>query len=244
MRIILTSLFLVFSYIASAQNTTKKITTLGKSVKTTLDTNRIVFDENDKPLRYYQYTKLLNTGNYTIKRNGSIDDPKSKMYLEKLNDADKYRMYQLMKTSTEIKSPYLKEEMQLNTTPLDKFYSPDQLKNKVIFLIFWYADCPPCTDSFEAINTILKKINNTNDLLVVAITGDLSDKALQKLKEKPLNYSDLISDARGIFNQYQLKSYPAYVVADKSGTIRFSNSGTSSQTIPALKNALTAVLTQ
>lgn len=212
--------------------------------KKPLDTNQIVYDEKGNALHYHQYEKLLNTGGYNIVIDGSASDPNARHMLKRTTVKEQGQSYERIKKYLTIKSPSLQENNLLDIKPLTGIVPERELENKVIVLIFWNADCPPCTEGFAGINDFFKQISNPNDLIILAITGDPKAAAIAKLKEKPLLYAKLISDAHGILNAYELHSYPSYVVADKDRIIRYAVSGGSTVTIPSLKNAIQSVLMQ
>lgn len=209
-----------------------------------LDTNRIVYDEQGNALHYYQYTKLLNTGDYRIKLNGPPDAPGTKSFIIKTTPQEQLRMYQFIKDKITIKSPLLKEGSTLDVTPLQQAFRDENFDKKVVILVFWNASCPPCTESFASINDLFRQINNPQNIEVIAITPDDEKTAIDKLKEKPLLYAKLISGGWAVMNAYQLKSYPSYVVADRDHVIRYAVTGNSSVTISMLKNSISQILYQ
>lgn len=210
----------------------------------TLDTNRIVYDEQGNALHYYQYTKLLNTGDYKITSNGPHDSPDTKFYIKKTTPQENLRIYQFIKDKIAIKSPVLQEGSILNVAPLQDALKDENLDKKVIILVFWNAGCPPCTESFASINDFFRQINNLQNIEVIAITPDDEATALAKLKEKPLLYAKLISNASAVTYAYQLKTFPSYVVADRDHVIRYAVNGSSSITIPMLKTVISQILYQ
>lgn len=243
MKTTLTLFFLgFFTLLAQAQQGKPAAATLIKNEigRSTLDTNEIVFDESGKALRYYQYQKLLNSGNYTISRN--LNDPGAQKIVKKISADEKERMYGLIKNLMVIKSPLLQENMKLDLKPFENFFPEEQLRNKVILMVFWNVDCPPCTESFSDLDDMAKELDSPKDLLILAITSNAKKVVSAKLKEKPLIHGQVISDARKMITGYELNSFPSYVVADKNGIIRFSISGMSQITIPGIKKAIVASL--
>lgn len=242
--------FLIFFCCLSlnAQNSTNNRSVIqiikGSSARVKLDTNEVVYDESGKALHYYQYQKLLNSGQYTIRLDGTPGSPSTKRYLKQLTTHDQNSMYDFLKERMAIKSPLLKENVELDIKPLAQVFTPEQLENKVIVMIFWNTECPPCTESFADINNFLKQIHNPEDLVIMAITSNTKEDAAVKLKEKPLLYAQLISNAGAIYNAYQLKSYPSYVVTDKKHIIRYAITGSSQITLPAFKSTIQTVLVQ
>ena len=210
----------------------------------TLDTNQIVYDERGNALHYYQYEKLLHTGDYGIKGIPAADGSGMKYYITKVSQEENFRRFEAVKELMAIKSPLLHEGMALDVTPLLNTINIKDLDNKVIVLVFWKADCPPCSESFASLNEFFTQIYNPDHIVVIAITPDNEKIALAKLKEKPLVKARLLTDADDIIHYYQLNNYPAYVVADKDPIIRFALNGISPVTISNFKSTIRQVLIQ
>ncbi len=241
-------LFPFFCSILYGQDSSKRyrVTKIveGNVVRSKLDTNDIMYDDKGNALHYYQYQRLLNSGQYTIRIDGAPGSPSAKKYLKLLTAQDQNRMYDFIRERMTIKSPFLKENTELNVMHLSQVMPAEQLANKVIVMIFWDVDCPPCTESFADINDFLKQIHNPEDLVIMAITKNTAANAAAKLKEKPLLNAQLISNAGSIFNDYQLNAYPSYVVTDKKHIIRLAITGSSQISLPAFKSTIQTVLVQ
>ncbi len=207
-----------------------------------LDTNRVVYDEQGNELKYYQYQKLLNTGEYTLRSNGQPGATGTKMYLKKMTDLEHFKMFQMIKPMITNKSPELQEGKVLNTDPLFDVATKAEMDHKVIVMIFWYANCPPCTESFDSLNEFFKQIHNPENIIIMAITRDNDLTAAAKLKEKPLKYARLISSAGKIVQDYRNTQFPAFVVTDNDHIIRSSLTGVSPVTISEIKNCIRSVL--
>ncbi len=249
MKILYLLFLMIFIYSGaySQEDSIKKYSvarTTTSTVGRRLDTNEVVYDEQGKALHYYQYQRLLNSGQYTFRLDGMPGSSNTKRYLKRLSVQEQNRMYDVIKERMAIKSPLLKENTELDVAPFTSIVPARQLENKVVVLIFWNTECPPCTESFADINDFLKQIHNPEDLIILAITSNTKQEATAKLKEKPLLYAQLISNAGSIFNAYQLYSYPSYVVTDKKHTIRCAITGSSQISLPAFKSTIQEVLLQ
>jgi len=239
LSLILTTVLFCVALSSHAQTETKKTYVRATTSRTPLDTNQVVLDENDKPLRYYQYQKLLNTGSYTIRIDGIPTDPNAKRYLKKLTPEERAQRFERMKSFYVNKSPLLQENQELDIKPLlDDAATKQELDNKVIVLIFWSVDCPPCTESFAALNDYFKEIENPDKIMIIALTRDNDLAVAAKMRDKPLEHVRLINNASKIINTYQNKQLPAFVVTDKNHVIRFSLVNQ----VPEFKNAIKAAL--
>ena len=244
MRSIVTlSLLILSSYPLLAQDTTRfKGATIRQSIEAKkLDTNEVVYDEQGNALRFYQYTRLLNSGDYTFGMTITPNDPIPKRKLIKLTPEKKLAMAEILKGKMEINSPYLKVGMTFDTKPLLANFKKEELANKILLLIFWNVDCPPCTESFADINTLLKESGHEQEILAIGITYNSKDVAMEKLKQKPLN-AVLVSDAREALASYRMNSYPAYVLVNREGIIKYATSGSGLFTFPNLKSTLKEIV--
>jgi len=209
-----------------------------------LDTNEIIYDENGNGLRYYQSEKLLNSGEYTIKLDGAPGDRGTKKHLVKLSPAQQIAAFERIKPFLVIPGPYLKEDQALDTAPLLIAVNKKDMDQKVIIMIFWSVDCPPCTESFDALNNFFTSIHNPEKVIILAITADDDSTVNTKLKEKPLMEAKLLNNADNVFKAYDLHSFPAFVVADKDHIIRFATKGISPVSLNAFKNSIRTILYQ
>jgi protein-disulfide isomerase len=208
-----------------------------------LDTNKVVYDESGNALRYYQYNKLINTGEYSIRSGGDPRDPTTKHFLKKLSLQEQMSAAERISSALAVKSPVLKPGM-LNNLPFYEVFDKNEFDQKVKVLIFWSAGCPPCTESFESVNEIFRQIYNPQEVISLAITRDSREKASAKLKEKPLLYAKLISNGSSIYNAYNLNSMPTFIIADKNDVIQFAATGIAPQMMIAFKSHLRALLNQ
>ena len=233
-RIILACCCCIFYLSARSQT----ITTVHRAP---LDTDIVAYDEQGKEMRYYQYIKLLNTGQYKLISKGA-PGTKAVSYIVKVNPQENARLYALIKERTAIKSPKLREDSTLDIKPLLGKVKKSELDNKVIVLVFWDTNCPPCTDSFSDINDFFDQLPNKDNVVLIAITPDDESLVKDKLKQKPLKYARFENDAMGTISTYQIENYPAYVVTDKKHVIRYATSGSSPLTMTMLKNSINEVL--
>ncbi|RZK37288.1 MAG: TlpA family protein disulfide reductase [Pedobacter sp.] len=228
MKFLLTCFLLSVTYnVSLAQDTvrssTGKITSISSVVAKKTDTTEVAYFEG-KALKYYQYMALVRTGDYTLRKDFKPGSDR-KLTLFKLSAEEaKIRNERIAKLMG-IKSPILQPLTPLNTTPLFNDIKRRDLEGKVIVLIFWYADCSPCTDSFADINRFITDLNEKN-IAVITITKDNKESA--KLKLGNFKIAKHIYNASSILNEYKLNTYPSIVVTDKNHVIQYAVTGLSS----------------
>jgi len=206
------------------------------------DTNRVVYDEQGNALRYYQFSKLVNSGDYTIRYNGRPGDPGVQGRLVKLDDDDRARMLKIIKEHASIKSATVKEGNMLDIKPLQNALDGVDFTNKVVVLVFWNSGCDECTENFAGIDDFLSHLSDPHDVVVVSITIDDKVTAIATLKQTPLLNARLITSSNNINADYDINNLPAYIVADKSHIIRLALANSSPVTLTAIKTAVTSAL--
>ncbi len=237
MKKLIIAILITFSGIA-AMAQIPPIPTQGSTATMRLDTNTLVYDEQGKALRYYQYARLIGSGDYTMRIvGGAPGTPGAKNVLVKMPDELKAQMYEAAKSRMAIKAGALREGGVLDVKPLVKALKNETLDNKPVLLIFWNVGCPPCTAVFANINDLFKEVNNP-DLVSIGISLDEKEQVEDQLKKTPLNATYSLHDASRISGAYGIYEYPVYVLADKDHNIKFSVRGGSPFVLPALKKAI------
>ena len=190
------------------------------------DTNTVVYDSLGNPLRYYQYMKLVREGTHSIRRSfkPGID---SRPTLIKLSLKEQLDREKITAVFNKPKTPHLQLHLTLDTQPLLGAVKTKEIHNQPIVLVFWSADCWPCTDFFAEMDTFIQSLAD-KDITVLALTRDPKPIALEKLKEFPFASAKHIFNAASIFQSYQLNSYPTLVVTNKDHVISYAATGVSS----------------
>lgn len=214
----------------------------GSMATAKLDTNNVAYDEKGNELRYYQYMKLVGSGEYTLRGNGGMPGaPGAKLMVVKMPAEQMAQMYEMVKPMITIKAGALREGSLMDVKPMMKALKNETLDKKAVLLIFWGVNCPPCTSVFGNFNDFFKEINNP-ELVTIGISNDDKYDAVEQLKKTPLNATYLLNDASRISGAYGIYEYPVYVLADKDHNIKFAMRGGSPVVMPALKKAVKEVL--
>jgi len=85
MKFILAFSLITCAYAAKSQDTTSFRIAPEAPVKTLnlkVDTNEIVFTRKGKPLHYYQYKPMIESGKFIIRVEGDVNDPKRRLILK------------------------------------------------------------------------------------------------------------------------------------------------------------------
>jgi len=216
----------------------------GSMATAKLDTNNVAYDEKGNELHYYQYMKLVGSGEYTLRGSGGMPGaPGAKLMVVKMPAEQMAQMYEMVKPMITIKAGALREGNVMDINPLMKALKNETLDRKAILLIFWGVNCPPCTSVFGNFNDLFKEVNDP-ELVTIGISNDYKSDANDQLKKTPLNATYLLNDASRISGAYGMDGYPVYVLADKDHTIKLAIRGGSPVVMGALKKAIKEVLSK
>lgn len=107
----------------------------------------------------------------------------------------------------------------------DKPVRTDELKGKVVFINFWATWCPPCRAEMPSIQTLYKKVGNSEDVvfMLVEIDGERK-KALKFLEDENLDLPIYYPYDR-IPGQWLGNSVPTTIILDKSGNVAARHEG-------------------
>ncbi|PWV56965.1 peroxiredoxin [Chitinophaga sp. S165] len=120
-----------------------------------------------------------------------------------------------------------------------KLYDTEFLKGKIVVLNFWFVACKPCINEMPVLNAIKKK-HDPEKIVFLALSLDNKSTINTFLKEHEFDYN-ILPDAAPVAEKYGLFAYPASVVIDSRGIVRFMQVG-GPNIDKNLSNAIDAVL--
>lgn len=109
------------------------------------------------------------------------------------------------------------------TTTDDEELILSSLRGKVVFLNFWYKNCPPCIAEMEGLKYLHDKYKNEDCVFIMITFEDL--EVIQEIrKEYGLSYK-MVSVARDTISSWGIRGYPSSFVLDKEGVIAYARAG-------------------
>jgi thiol-disulfide isomerase/thioredoxin len=223
--IIIFSLFLAFTTNAQTTNTT--------SIK--LDANSIVKDVSGTILPYVIWQKLIQTGEYNLKKiNGT-----SEFVAYQMDDMEKAKVTERKKTQmlTMSKPRSANSFKEGEKFKGEKFtdingikYDLKTLSNKIYVINFWFINCPPCRQEMPELNKVVEQYKENKDVVFIAIALDTKYNIKQFLKTTPFNYN-IVDDGKYYSDKYNVDGFPTHVIVGKDGLIKFSTIGLASNTV-------------
>jgi thiol-disulfide isomerase/thioredoxin len=108
-----------------------------------------------------------------------------------------------------------------------------EMREKVVLLDFWGTWCGPCVAATPMVQGLAKTFSKDPRFTMISISSD-SPQDTAKLKDfiaaNKMTCPEIHDTARKVINQYQVNSYPTYVVIDGEGIVRTRLSGYSAST--------------
>lgn len=205
----------------------------------TINAKTIVKDGSGYVYPYAVWSKLLQSGDYTLKIDKSSSTDNQEYFLYQMNEDEK-------KIALERRKSMLPQMPKPKTS--DVFNEGDQFKGekftdingnkydlrssagKVYVLNFWFINCPPCKQEIPELNDLVKKYENNKDVVFIAIALDSKSELKEFLKTSPFNYN-IVDDGDYFAKKYGVQYYPTHVIIGKDELIKFSTVGLASNTI-------------
>ncbi|WP_316800765.1 hypothetical protein [Pedobacter frigidisoli] len=207
------------------------------------DTNQLYFDDKGVALSYTQFNKLLTSGQYVAKPAEEITNPK-RISLQKLSPEAYEKLNDFIRDNTSIQNEHIATGKKLDVSVLSPYFKGPESNRQVLVQVYWYAGCKSCDESLNQLSAFVKELNNPKNLSFAIITTDDITLVNKKLKENPLPNTEVIGSGRTIADAYAITEFPAYIVSNKNQIINYAVAGSSRLTIPDLKTAIKAALSE
>ena len=199
--------------------------------KTSLNETTIVRDSSGNEYAYEDWRKMMQSGEYGMKKHKSKKDNEVVYIIHRLTldekeaiIATKPRPMESQFFTTGKKFPSFKAKDMQGT----KINLKD-LAGKVIILNFWFINCPPCRREIPELNELVKSYSSDTSTAFIAIALDSYRDLKDFLQQTPFDYN-IVDDGGSLASRYGVKAFPTNVVVDRQGIIRFHSSGYSSAT--------------
>ena|SRR5579862_9214813 len=106
-----------------------------------------------------------------------------------------------------------------------------ELRGKVILLEFWTFDCYNCQNTFPFMRAAYQKYQNNPDVVMIGIHYPEFDfervlvNVQQAVKTDGILYPIAIDNDGVAWNAYEMHAWPAFIIIDKFGEMRFRSIG-------------------
>lgn len=104
-------------------------------------------------------------------------------------------------------------------------WTNDSLKGKVVFINFWFENCPPCVAEMEPLNELYQKLRNNPTVAFLSFSFESQEK-LKGLKSKyNIPYTVATISSQECYRLNQDHGFPTSIILDKNGVIKFLKTG-------------------
>lgn len=206
-----------------------------RSTSIKIDENTIVKDGEGTVLPYVIWQKLLQTGDYQLKRT----DGKTEFVVYKMTEQEKLILEERRKSmnatlpkprpTTAFKDGEKFAGYKLTDINGNKYDIKDA-KDKIIVINFWFINCPPCKQEIPELNKLQAKFKDSTNVLFLAIALDEKYDLKEFLKTTPFNYN-IVDNGRFYAEKHKVTGYPTHVVIGKDGLVKFHTMGLAQNTI-------------
>lgn len=101
-----------------------------------------------------------------------------------------------------------------------KAYDTHNTKGKLLVVKCWFINCVACVKEFPALNRLVDKYKNRQDLQFVSLASDAKEDLFTFLSKKEFKYA-VIPEAKGYMNnELAITAYPTHLLVDKNGIIK------------------------
>ncbi len=116
----------------------------------------------------------------------------------------------------------------------DSLVSLKEFQGKVIYIGFWFVGCAPCIKEFPHENALVEKFEG-KDVRIISICVRSSRENWMKMSSryglKTINLFANPNWEKSLIEKYNIKSYPHYVLIDKTGKVVENNCSRPSEKI-------------
>ncbi len=103
---------------------------------------------------------------------------------------------------------------------LGNTYTPEDIKGKVVVINEWFTSCAPCIQEMPELNELVKKYENNNAVLFLAVALDKKGSPLNKFLETYVfNYNIVPGSQDYVTKKLQVPVFPTHIVLDKSSIV-------------------------
>ena len=120
-------------------------------------------------------------------------------------------------------------------------FSNADLKNKVVFINFWFESCSPCIAEMDGFNEMFNKLKGNPDFLFITFTFD-SDSIIKKVVSKyNIEYKTFHIDRAECYRLNFENGFPTSFILDRKGLIRFYKTGGQIEREKSTKEVMTQI---
>jgi len=201
--------------------------------------NPITKDASGNTIEMHIVAKKMASGNYIAESIRDIDGRITHIQLREATEEEKDFLKSPKNEKNDLvgysAAPFKTLDISGNTI------NSNDYAGQILVLNFWYVECPPCIALFEILNEIHEEYIDDERVRFISMAKENKKQVSLLLQKHPIDFP-LIADAKNIFNDYLISSFPAIIVIDRQGNIYSTQYGGSYTTSRELKNNIKSAL--
>ena len=111
------------------------------------------------------------------------------------------------------------------TTKDDVVFSNASLKDKVVFINFWFEACPPCVAEFDALNTLYLKYKDDPKFIFVSFSSDSPETVSTVQQKYHISFPVISISKEECYRLNQQNGFPTSIILNTAGKIQFMHTG-------------------
>lgn len=154
------------------------------------------------------------------------------------NPLDSVFRIQYPKVYAQIGQPYLPFGFKVG----DKVITNNSLAGKVVLINFWFEACEPCMAEMNGLNHLFDSLKDKETFQFISLTRDNEDAVKRVRKRFKVDFPVICTTDIECRRLNFGSGYPASIVLDKTGTIRYIHVGGYSRQKDATQHVMTTIL--
>lgn len=187
-------------------------------------------------IEFYKDFKALDTAGNTISRVFFLKQLTSGLYFPLAlydNDSLNYQLAKIpVKASKDIGAymqKFSKEQLEfckLEGKPIPAFnftdvngkvYTSANTKGKIVMFKCWFISCVACVAEMPALNDIVAKYKDRDDILFISLAMDSKRELQTFLAKRQFDYATIPNQTEYMKNQLHVAAYPTHFIINKKG---------------------------
>lgn len=137
-----------------------------------------------------------------------------------------------------IKRQALMPGSMFNSKLLEPIFTASELEGKRLLIVFWKGDCDGCVENMARLNPQLRALMKEKNSVLISITPDNKNSALDVQRYTPMEHTDMISNGKSIIDKIGIKTFPAFIFTDANHKIEFALRGNEPEMYSLIKHHL------
>lgn len=100
-----------------------------------------------------------------------------------------------------------------------KLYTSENTKGKIVLFKCWFIGCVACVKEMPALNELVEKYKDRNDILFISLAMDSKEKLQKFLTTTKFDYATVPDQASYMADKLKVSVYPTHFLIDKEGVL-------------------------